>query len=268
MLYFYILKFLTNCPMQDNIINEFISHVCTLIPDRKSGKRGTKPIPKELLIRGYWTLIRTNCGWRNIKHSSTCRSYIKELQRRGEFKKLFNLLTEDTTKFRVKKSIVDSSDIVSYKTNNLVKYSGKYHNYCVKFTIVVDENLIPIEGRLDKGADSDINIYKKLLSSRDKLPYTEYLDKGYESYDIRRNLKNEGCQIKMEMKNYKTNRKRGPKFSFSLEDKLIRSSIEKVMSWIKGFMSLRLNRFRKKSLISGMFYFALSYVAFMRLKKL
>jgi ssDNA-specific exonuclease RecJ len=108
--------------MQNNTRDDFICHLCSFLPDRKAGKRGTKPIPKELLVRELYKLFRTNCGWRNIKYSSTCRNYLKEVQRRGKFKNFFTFLTEEQKKFRVKKNITDSSDIVSYQTNGLVKY--------------------------------------------------------------------------------------------------------------------------------------------------
>ena len=254
--------------MQNDTLDDFICHLCSQLPNRKAGKRGTKPIQKELLMRELFNLFRTNCGWRNIKYSSTCRNYLKELQRRSKLRNFFTYLTREQKQFRVKKSITDSSDIESYKTNGLVKYSGKYHNPCIKFTIGVNEHLIPIEGRIDTGTKSDSAIHDDILAKRDKLPIEEYLDKGYEGYNKRRQLHRCGCQVRMEMKDYKRNRKRGPKFRFTREHKSIRSSIEKVVGWLKAFMILRLNRLRIKSLISAMFFFCLSYVTFMRLKKL
>lgn len=254
--------------MQDDTQKEFISHLSSFLPERKRGKRGTKPIEKELLVSELFKLFRTNCGWRNIQHSSTCRNYLKEIQRRGLFKEFFTFSTKDLVKNRVKKSIVDSSDIVSYQTNGLVRYSGKYHNPCIKFTIGVNEDLVPIEGYIDHGSKPDSVIYAEMLLKRKMLPLEEFLDMGYEKYARRRELKIKGCQIRMEMKNTKKNRKRGPRFVFTNEQKLIRGSIEKVVGWIKAFMITRLCRLRIKSLISAMFYFCLSYVTFMRLEKL
>jgi hypothetical protein len=52
--------------MQNDIADDFICHLCSKLPNRKAGKRGTKPIPKELLIKEVFHLFKTNCGWRNI----------------------------------------------------------------------------------------------------------------------------------------------------------------------------------------------------------
>lgn|SRR3990167_3832220 len=249
--------------MQDHTQEEYICHLCSFLPERRPGTRGTKPIPKEVLIKELFKLFRTNCGWRNINHSSTCRSYLHEMQRRGLFNKFLNFITKDEVRHRHKKSTIDSSDIVSYRTNKLVRYSGKYHNYCIKLTIETTSDCVPIGGRLDIGSRPDSLILDDLLLNRDKLPYEMYLDKGYER---RRDLSSKGCQVRIEMKKNVKNRKRGPRFSFTDDHKRIRGEIEKVVAWLKSFMIMRLNRLRIKSLISGIFLFCLSYIAFMRLK--
>ncbi len=254
--------------MNNNSEKQFICHLSSILPERIGGKRGTKPIEKDVLITELFKLFKTNCGWRNIKHSSVCRNYFMELQRRGSIKKYFNLLIKDYSKQRLDKSIVDSSDIVNYNTNGIVKYSGKYHNPCVKLTIEVSSECVPVYGRLDKGSESDSVILDKMLEDKDKLPYELYADKGYEKYDRRRELKKRNCQVRIEMKKLDKNRKRGPRFIFTSEHKRMRGSIEKVMAWIKTFMIVRLSRIRIKSLISGMFFFCLSYTTFTRLKKL
>jgi hypothetical protein len=254
--------------MSKDTRNEFINQLSQYLPDRRKGKRGPDPIKKEVILEELFKLFRTNCGWRNIKHSSTCHAYLKEIQRRGHYKKFLNCLTKEITKTRSLINIIDSSDIECYRTHNNVEYSGKYHNNCIKLTIAVTENLIPVYGRLDKGRDPDSLIIDKMFLDQYNKPYELFLDKGYEKYDRRRNCKRENCQIRLEMKKVVTNRKRGRKFIFTDEHKKIRGSIEKVMSWIKSFNIMRMTRLRIKSLITAMFFFCLSYIAFMRLKKL
>ena len=68
---------------------QFICHMADYLPDRQASKRGPKPIPKKILITELYKLFKTNCVWRNIRHSSTCRNHPYELQRRGEFKHFF-----------------------------------------------------------------------------------------------------------------------------------------------------------------------------------
>ena len=211
-------------------------------------------------------LAKTNCGWRNIQYPTTCRSYLKELQRRSKFKNFFNNLVIDLKNKKIPKSIEDSSDIVSYRTNGLVKYSGKYHNYCIKMSIEMTPEYIPISYSLDEGTASDSSILDKMLNERAKLPYRIYLDKGYEKYDRRRILRRRNCQVKIEMKKTNNNRKRAPRFSFSRENRKQRGEIEKFYAWLKSFMILRLNRQRVKSLFHGIFLIVLSYFAFRKLK--
>ncbi len=95
-----------------------------------------------------------------------------------------------------------------------------------------------------------------------------YADKGYKKYERRRELKKRKRHARIEMKKLDKNRKRGPKFIFTSEHKRMRGSIEKVMAWLKTFMIVRLSRTRIKALLSGMFFFCLSYTTFTRLKKL
>ena len=242
----------------------FISHLSNYLPDRRPGKRGTKPIPKEILLEQLFLKFRKGLGWRDIKYSSTARNYLKEIQRRGEFKSFFNYLIQEFKKYRPSETIVDSSDLVSYQTNGLIKYSGKYHNYCIKITVEVTKNCLPINFSLNPGSMSDSLILDKMLERSVKLPYELYLDKGYERYDRRRELKRQNCQVRMEMKKDK-NRKRGPCFTFNKNHKDMRGSIEKIYGWLKSFGGLVLNKLRIKSNIMAMFIIALSYYAFRRL---
>ena len=206
----------------------FILHLSEFLPDRKPGKRGTKPIDKITLLTELFKLAKFNLGWRNIQYSSTCRNYLYEIQRRGKFKNFFNFLVKDFKKFRPKKTITDSSDIVSYNTNSLVSYSGKYHNYCIKFSVRITPEYIPLEFSLDYGSRPDSKIYDDIIAGTDKLPYCENLDKGYENYDRRRNLEKQNCRLVIEMKRSGKNRKQGPRFKCMNQDKIIRSEIDKL----------------------------------------
>jgi hypothetical protein len=171
------------------------------------------------------------------------------------------LQTKHLVKTRPKKTILDSTDIVSYKVKDKVRYSGKYHNYCLKITIEMTPCYIPLTWSLDKGTEADSDVFEKILLNQRKLPYALFLDKGFEKYERRRNLKKRNCQLRIEMKKGK-NKKRGPRFRFTSEDRKVRSEIEKLMSWIKSFMCLRLNRFRKYATITAAFLIALNYYTY------
>lgn len=163
--------------------------------------------------------------------------------------------------------MIDSSDIESYNTNGLIRYSGKYHNYCAKLTVELTPEYIPIRYSIDKGSVADSKILDNMLLHWDKLPYELFLDKGYEKYERRRELKKKNCQVRMEMKRSDKNRKRGPRFKFTQEQKKQRAEVEKIFSWLKSFLGLKLNRMRKKSLLTAKIIFCLSYYAFARLLK-
>jgi len=241
----------------DNFINELES----FLPKSKKTNVGRPPLPVKAILIELYNLFKFNLGWRNIKHKNTCRKYLNEIQRRGLMNKFFNSQIEELVKSRQKKTIVDSSDLASFRVKDKVKYSGKYHNYCLKMTIEVTEDLVPLSWSIDAGSSSDSKILEKVLQMQRKLPYELLLDKGYENYARRRELQKRNCQVRMEMKKSK-NRKRGKRFQFTVEQKKTRYSIEKVYGWLKSFMCLRLNRFRKYSTITAAFLFALNYYTY------
>ncbi|MBD3329459.1 hypothetical protein GF357_03125 [Candidatus Dojkabacteria bacterium] len=149
--------------MKDDIPYHYICHLAKFLPDRKASKTGPKPISKIIILTELYKLFKYNCGWRNIEHSSTCRNYLYEMQRRGYFKKFFNLITQDFTEKRLSKTIIDSSDIISYRTNGLVRCSGKYHNYCIKMSVEFPSDYIPVSYSIDRGSSSDSQILDKMI---------------------------------------------------------------------------------------------------------
>ena len=243
-------------------------HLSEFLPERKAGKRGPKPISNIVILTEIRKLFKTSCGWREINHQTTCRRYLYEIQRRGLLKKFHKFITSNLTIKRLGKIIIDSTDRVSYKICNLVTYSGKYHNNCIKITLAITEDCVPIYYWIDKGSTTDSEILDKMLTEIKKLPYELFLDKGYERYTRRQELKKENCQVRMEMKNCKNNRKLGPRFRFTDGHKKIRGTIEKVVAWLKSYSAIDFNKFRRRSVISASFLFFLSAITFNRLLNL
>lgn len=252
----------------NNNTKKFLAHLCKFLPERKPVKRGPKPISAIVMLIELQRLFKTSCGWRGIKHQTTCRRYLYEIQRRGLLKKFHKFITSNLTIRRLGKVIIDSSDRVSYRTCNLVTYSGKYHNYCIKITIAITEDCVPIYYSVDVGSAPDSEILDKMLIGIKKLPYELFLDKGYERYQRRQELKKQNCQVRMEMKNCSNNRKLGPRFKFTHEHKYTRGLIEKVVAWLKSYSAIDFNKFRKRSVISASFLFCLSAITFNRLLNL
>ena len=71
----------------------------------------------------------------------------------------------------------------------------------------------------------------------------------------------------MEMKKCK-NRKRGPRFKCTAEEKATRGLIEKFFGWVKSFNSMVRGKARKRSTIVGSILFVICYVVFGRLSNL
>ncbi len=249
---------------------KYAKEIAKYLPKRKAGSRGPKPIPAYILIYEILKKLKYNIPWRDIKHSTIAREYYRKLRDNKTLEKVFGKITKDLRQGkRPKKILIDSSDIVSYKTNSHVKYSGKYHNYCIKMTVSVDGDLRIIDYSLDKGSASDSKILDKILRRRRvKLPYELFLDKGYENYQRRRELKRQNCQVRMEMKKLRYNRKRGPRFKFTNTHKKIRANVEKVFGWIKSFAVFTLSKFRYFSYLKTAFLLVISIYTLRRLHRI
>ena len=248
----------------------YAKELAKYLPQRKAGLRGPKPIPEYTLIYEILKKLKYNIPWRYIRHSTICREYYRKLRDNKVMERVFGKITKKLRKGkRLDRMLMDSSDIVSYKTNPYVKYSGKYHNYCIKMTVLIDTNLTIIDYSLDKGSASDSKILDKILRRRRfKLPYELFLDKGYENYQRRRMLKKQNCQVRMEMKKLRYNRKRGPRFKFTDTHKKIRADVEKVFGWIKSYATFTLSKFRYFSYLKTAFLLVISIYALKRLHQL
>ena len=214
----------------NNKEKKFIHKLIEFFPERIKWSRWPKSLSKEILIPEIFRRIRYWIPYRDLKHWSTCHAYIKELQRRGYIKKLLDKTKASSPdKGKIKKLIVDSTNILSYRINRLVNFSGKSHNYCFKISIAIDDNYIVKKILLSQWTLWDSKILDKMFQVRASLPKELFLDNWYEKYSRRREYKGYGCQIRMPMKrsytknlNCKkvTNRKPWPKFRFSREHKI------------------------------------------------
>lgn len=250
--------------MNNTTTKGFISHLCSFLPDRREGKRGTKPIPKKKLIKEYMRLIKQGLQWRDIKHSTTVRRYITECQRRGLFKKYLENIVADELAYRAKEAIVDACEFDSWDVSKEVAWSGKQKGFTDKVTLEITPEYIPIFFRFAHGCPHDISEWKKIIKEQEKLPYKVYLDKGYESYELRRDLRKENCQVKIEPKNFKTNHKRGPQFQWSEEDHNKRCMIERFFAWMQSFKKVHERKERTDALFHA---FTITSIAYYALKR-
>ncbi len=80
---------------------------------------------------------------------------MEECQRRGMYKKFFKNLNKNFKKYRPRKSIVDSTEIESFKFKRGVAYSGKSHKYTCKITVEINEEYIPLTVIFAKGSSAE-----------------------------------------------------------------------------------------------------------------
>ena len=236
-----------------------VKRLANILPDRKEHKVGRNMIPKETLIEGILMWLFTGCNWEHIPHDRTVRRYFDELQRQGYFLKYLNEhLDRDTRPFQ---AVMDATYIRCWKNVPYAQYSGKYHNYCIKLTLSITPEQGTLDFSIDPGAKHDSKILDDILSRTEYLPYHLYLDKGYESYERRRWLRQQNCQVHMEQKNYTKNRKRGPCFKCTETDRSIRSTVERFFSFLKKFHLFHYFRFRKLARLRMAIYLALILVS-------
>lgn len=241
---------------------EYIFQLALFLPDRKPGKRGTKPISKEVILIELFKLLKHGLRWRDINHATVVRNYLYEIQRRGLLKNFLNKINNLDINKKLNKTIIDSTEFKSWRNQRLVSYSGKSHNYSTKLSLEITPDFKIVNLLFGKGSSNDGKELDKMYKNKDKYPNEIYLDKGYESYERRQRFKANKCQLRMEQKNYKKSRKRGRKYMFTKEHKKTRASIEKVFGWIKSFRALRYNRIRTASIFHSFVIIVLAFYSF------
>ena len=83
------------------------------------------------------------------------------------------------------------------------------------------------------------------------------LDKLYVSVKRRREFRNKGTTINMQMKAHDYKRKRGPKFRFDKLKYKTRFLVERLNGWLKNFRSIRIRRTYHPAMFKAAVYLAL-----------
>jgi len=167
----------------------------------------------------------------------------------------------DELQYRQKEAIVDACEFDSWDVSKEVAWSGKQKGFTDKLTLEITPNYIPIFFRFAHGCPHDISEWKEVIKEQHKLPYKVYLDKGYESYELRRDLRKKNCQVKIKPKNFKHNHKLGPHFQWSEKDHCTRCMIERFFSWMQSFWKVRIRRERLDALFHAFTITSIAYYA-------
>lgn len=250
--------------MKNRTLKSYTKQLSLLLPSRHKAKTGRPPLPKELLVKEYMRMIKYGLGWRDIRHPSSVRRYISECQRRGCFKKVMQDMSGERLDRRNKVSITDACELQSWHVSKETPYSGKQKGYAAKITLELTDDYKIRDIRFAKSYHHDIWEWEKMLETKHLLPYVWYLDKGYFSLTIRKNLRKLNCQVKTPPKEYKHRHAKGKKIQWGEKENKIRTRIERFFAWMQSFRKVRERRERQDALFHAHVYVAMTYYLYRR----
>lgn len=213
-----------------------------LLPDPRNKKTERKRCNKEHLLSGILQVMILGIPWYQIFDCGcsfmSCYRYFKELQRRGLFKKQFLELSK--VKTNVVECASDTNTIKSYRFKACVGYDGKHKVHGTKISLLTDINGLPFDAIIEKATIHDGTFCDQhIKNTRGRRKKMLHLDKAYTSAKRRRECRQKGIKINMEIKKGDYTRKRGPKFSFDSEKYKVRFKIERTFGWIENFRRVK-----------------------------
>lgn len=209
-----------------------------LLPSPKQKRLGRKRCSKESLLLGILQVLKLGIPWSAITETNcsgtSCWRYFREIQRRGKLQLIYELLVREKTD--ISQGAIDSTTVTSFRFRQLTGWDGKHRKIGTKISLFTDVNGLPSDVQFGKGSKHDLrfipNHLQKTVGTRKE---TLNLDKGYTSLELRRNLKNAGTFVNMEMRRGDYVVKRGPKFKFDRDKYKVRFLVERTVAWLKAF---------------------------------
>lgn len=245
------------------VSDEVFNYLMEVLPAPKQLKRGRKRVRKEALLSGILQVLKLGIPWHQIFDCgcsySSCFRYFKKIQRRGAFhlaQKRLSIAKTDVTQ-----SASDTTTVTSFRFSDMTGWDGKHKKIGTKVSLISDIKGLPADVEFGKGSKHDLRfIPKHIKNTAGRRKKILNLDKGYTSKELRRDLRNKGIKVNMEMRNGDYTAKRGPKFRFDKEKYGIRFEIEKLNGWIKAFKRLRTRVEYKACMFKAFVYLALIIV--------
>jgi len=224
-----------------------------VLPTPKQKYYGRKRVSQQALLNGVLQVLVNGVGWNNIANCgaspTSCWRYMQEIQRRGIFKLVYEVLALQETD--ITECAVDTTTITSFKFKQLTGWNGKHKKIGSKISLLTDKNGLPADVLFGKGNTHDLKFLSKHIErtvGRHKRILN--LDKGYTSLQLRRDLRDETRR-----RDYK--HKKGPKFRLNKEKYKIRFYVERTNAWLKAFRHIRIRRDYKPSMFKAFVYLAL-----------
>lgn len=233
------------------------------LPTPKQKKEGRRRVKKEALVCGILQVLVNGVAWNKIAECgssySSCYRYFQELQRRGKLKLIYQELAREKT--NISEGAIDTTTASSFNFKKMVGWDGHHHKNGTKISVFSDKIGLPADVIFGRGDKPDPDFVKEhwenTVGRRRKILN---LDKLYVSLERRREFKNKGTKINMEMKVNDYKRKRGPKFSFDKLKYQIRFLVERLNGWLKNFRSIRIRRTYHPAMFEAFVYLALIIV--------
>lgn len=231
-----------------------------LLPTPKQKRLGRRRCSKESLLWGILQVLKLGIPWSAINDCDcsyvSCYRYFRELQRRGKLQLVYETLVQEKTD--ITEAASDTTTSTSFRFRSLTGWDGKHKKIGTKISLLTDIKGLPADVSFGKGSKHDLHFIpvhqENTQGTRIK---TLNLDKGYTSVDLRRNSRNSGTSINMEMRRGDYIAKRGPKFSFDKEKYKVRFLVERTNAWLKSFWRVRIRRDYKVSMFKAFVYLAL-----------
>lgn len=231
-----------------------------ILPTPKQRREGRRRCTKRALLNGVLQFLVNGVAWNKIADCgcgyASCYRYFKELQRQGKLKLIFGHLALGKT--NVSEGAIDTTTATSFNFERMVGWDGHHHKNGTKISIFSDKVGLPADiifGRGDKPDPDFLSEHWKNTAGRRRKIIN--LDKLYVSLERRREFRNKGTKINMQMKVNDYKRKRGPKFSFDELKYPVRFLIERLNSWLKNFRSVRTRRTYHPAMFKANVYLAL-----------
>lgn len=231
-----------------------------ILPSPRQKRFGRRRCSQEALLYGILQVLKLGIPWYQINSCdcspTSCWRYFREIERRGKLQLIYELLVREKTD--ISEGAIDSTTVTSFRFRQLTGWDGKHKKIGTKISLFTDIKGRPADVSFGRGSKHDLKFVpdhlQKTVGTRKT---TLNLDKGYTSLELRRNLKNAGTFVNMEMKRGDYVAKRGPKFRFDKDKYKVRFLVERTVAWLKAFWRLRIRRDYRVAMFKAFTYLAL-----------
>ena len=149
------------------ISQEQFDQLLLLLPTPRQMEQGRPRCKKEPLINGILQVLINDIPWKKIADCgcspSSCHRYFQELQRRGDLKLIFRILSKQKT--NIMECAIDTDSTTSFRFRNGTGWDGKHKKISTKISLLSDVNGLPADVEIDKGNKHDLRFVQIILKT-------------------------------------------------------------------------------------------------------